>query len=128
MAKETRKTSAKSGGTGQKAKSGTAGTKTAAKPAAKKPAVKAASKKSKAAFKLDAPYATRVYVAGCFNGWDATANPLDRDDDGLWSCTLSMEPGKHEYRFVVDGVWCDDPVNSMRCCNELGTENCLIIV
>ncbi len=100
--------------------------KTVKKAAATKAAPKTA--KKKATFKLQAPGATQVYVAGCFNDWDATANPLEQDDEGVWTCTLLVEPGEHEYRFVVDGVWWDDPLNTMRRLTEYGCENCILIV
>jgi 1,4-alpha-glucan branching enzyme len=106
--------------------------------AAKKPVVQkkqAAQKKQTKAlkkpgttFKLEAPQAERVFVAGCFNEWDPTANPLERGEEGIWSCTLAVDPGEHEYRFIVDGVWWDDPGNELRCWNDFGTQNCVLII
>ena len=84
--------------------------------------------KKKATFSLRAPQATRVFVAGCFNGWNPLADPLRLASDGAWTCTLMLDPGEHEYRFVVDGVWCDDPLAEMRRPNDMGCENCLIVV
>jgi 1,4-alpha-glucan branching enzyme len=78
--------------------------------------------------RLEAPQASQVFIVGCFNEWDLTTNPLDRDEEGTWSCTLVLEPGEHEYRFIVDGVWWDDPANVMRRRNEFGTQNCILIV
>lgn len=102
----------------------------AAKTEKKVSVAKAGSKKGKkkTSFKLHAPEASQVYVAGCFNNWDVTANPLQRNDEGTWACTLLLDPGRYEYRFVVDGVWWDDPLATMRCANEFGCENCVIIV
>jgi hypothetical protein len=79
-------------------------------------------------FTLYEPRAMEVFVAGCFNDWNPFATPLQRDDAGMWSCTIELGPGRHEYRFVVDGDWRDDPLNSMRCFNEFGTENCVVVV
>ena len=62
------------------------------------------SSKKKTTFKLQAPEATQVFVAGCFNDWDPAANPLEKGEEGMWTCTLLLEPGEHEYRFVVDDV------------------------
>jgi hypothetical protein len=92
----------------------------------KKPA--RARAKTETTFRLEAPQAAQVFVVGCFNGWDPTASPLERDAEGTWSCALAIESGEHQYRFVVDGDWCDDPVNMLRCRNEFGTENCVLIV
>ena len=79
-------------------------------------------------FTLNAPQAIRVFIAGSFNGWNPVATPLQRDKAGLWRRTVSLEQGRHEYRFVVDDVWWDDPTNTMRSSNEFGTQNCIVIV
>ncbi len=57
------------------------------------------------------PKAKEVYVAGQFNNWDTTANPLKKDADGKWSTTIQLEAGKHPYKFIVDGEWRLDPLN-----------------
>jgi len=79
-------------------------------------------------FTLNAPDAARVFVAGSFNAWDPAVAPLRKDQTGIWKTAINLEPGRHEYRFVVDGVWWDDPMNSMRSSNEFGTQNCIVIV
>jgi 1,4-alpha-glucan branching enzyme len=89
---------------------------------------KPARARAETVFRLKSPQAAQVFVVGCFNGWDPTANPLTLDDEGTWSCSLAIEAGEHEYRFVVDGVWCDDPANMSRRLNEFGTQNCVLIV
>jgi 1,4-alpha-glucan branching enzyme len=94
--------------------------------AKKKPA--RAKAKAKTTLRLEAPQAEGVFIVGSFNEWDPTANPLERDERGTWICTLAIEPGEHEYRFVVDEVWWDDPVNMFRRWNEFGTQNCVLIV
>jgi 1,4-alpha-glucan branching enzyme len=118
----------KTTGKGVKAKTAAkaSGVKTDKKASAVKRVTKAGKKKT--SFKLRAPEAVQVYVAGCFNDWDAAANPLERDADGTWSCVMVLEPGTHEYRFVVDGAWWDDPLATMRVPNDFGCENCVILV
>ena len=117
-----------------KAQQGKETTTTAKKPRIDTPGKVAALKnpvgarKKSATFTLNAPQATRVFVAGCFNGWDPTCNPLQKNKAGLWKCTVDLEQGRHEYRFVVDDVWSDDPANSIRSQNEFGTQNCVIMV
>lgn len=75
---------------------------------------------SKAAMKTDepktgtllscrAPVAGGVCVAGTFNDWSPTATPLTRRADGTWAVHLDLPPGRHEYKFVVDGEWCCEP-------------------
>lgn len=125
MAEKSVKTKASSKSAGTKAAKGTK-TKTVRKASGAKATQESARKKT--TFKLQAPEAAEVFVAGCFNEWDPTADPLQRGEEGVWACTLMLEPGEHEYRFVVDGVWWDDPVNSMRRQNDFGCENCIIVV
>jgi 1,4-alpha-glucan branching enzyme len=84
--------------------------------------------KKAATFRLDAPYATKVFVAGSFNDWSPVATPLTRNDPGIWTGTVNLNPGEYEYRFVMDGVWSDDPANTTRRCNEFGTQNCILTV
>jgi glycosidase len=48
-------------------------------------------------------------LAGDFNGWSPTANAM-REKDGVYSATVALSPGVHQYKFVVDGNnWIIDP-------------------
>ena len=62
-------------------------------------------------FVLYAPGAKRVAVAGTFNQWDQTAALLvPAGTGGVWSTTLALPVGQHQYAFVVDGRrWIADP-------------------
>jgi 1,4-alpha-glucan branching enzyme len=53
---------------------------------------------------LVAPNATRLALAGDFNGWSRTATPMTPRADGAWTATLALAPGAHRYAFVVDGT------------------------
>lgn len=48
------------------------------------------------------PGAAAVSVVGHFNAWDSTAGSMQRTAAG-WRRTLWLEPGVHEYQFVIDG-------------------------
>jgi hypothetical protein len=37
-----------------------------------------------------------------------------------------IEPGRHEYRFIVDGQWTDDPLCSAFVSNPFGSLNCVL--
>jgi hypothetical protein len=62
-------------------------------------------------FVLSAPDAHDVSVAGTFNQWNSHATPLVRTGTtGMWTATLKLPAGQHQYAFVVDGVrWVPDP-------------------
>lgn len=64
-------------------------------------------------FTYAAAAAGTVTWAGEFNGWNATANPLAKDANGLWSIVLPLPAGTHAYKFVVDGQWFADPENGV---------------
>jgi 1,4-alpha-glucan branching enzyme len=82
----------------------------------------------KVPFEFLGPAAQEVYLAGDFNKWDSSANLMKKDKNGMWKATLSLKPGRYEYRFLADGKWENDPVCS--CCvpNEFGSQNCVRIV
>lgn len=63
-------------------------------------------------FELFAPRASRVALAGTFNRWDPAATPLVRaGSDGMWTVTLALPAGQHQYGFIVNGHdWVTDPV------------------
>jgi len=54
------------------------------------------------------PDAGQVFLAGSFNNWSANATPMKKDEAGYWTVVLQLSPGKHEYKFVVDGAWITD--------------------
>jgi 1,4-alpha-glucan branching enzyme len=56
------------------------------------------------------PAAKGVFVAGEFNQWNTTANPMLRSEQGVWTVTIPLKPGKYLYKLVVDGAWKTDPL------------------
>ncbi len=52
-----------------------------------------------------------VAVAGSFNNWNTSANPMKADADGkTWRLSLPLDYGKYQYKFVLDGsTWVPDP-------------------
>jgi 1,4-alpha-glucan branching enzyme len=62
-----------------------------------------------AVFTYADPAAKSVSLAGEFNDWSATANPMQKDPSGVWTATVPLKPGKYQYKLVVDGNWKPDP-------------------
>lgn len=63
----------------------------------------------------NAPAVTSVHVAGSFNEWNSSARALTRQADGSWRTELTLAPGTHQYKYVMNGdVWasnmCNDPM------------------
>lgn len=72
--------------------------------------------------------AKRVYLAGSFNGWDPQQIPLKKRNKDTWELDLNLEPGTHEYRFVVDGNWIEDPRNERKVPNPFDGANSVLDV
>ncbi|HYF51695.1 MAG TPA: diguanylate cyclase [Planctomycetota bacterium] len=73
--------------------------------------------------------ARTVHVIGDFNGWDKGADPLQRDDKGVFNLELRLAPGRYAYKFLINGEWfLADPL-----CNEFtldgyGGRNSVLVV
>ena len=80
-------------------------------------------------FELTADPGSQVFVAGTFNNWDPTANPMkDNPDSGNFKATLPIPAGTHEYKFVVNGAWTMDPQGKHWAPNVFGSLNNVIHV
>lgn len=77
---------------------------------------------------LQAPGASRVYVAGDFNGWKTDDTTLMEQDNGVWTKCVSLTPGSYRYKFVKDGEWIEDPANPKVATNPYGQKDSLIEV
>lgn len=61
-------------------------------------------------FKLDAPQAKEVALAGAFTEWQPLYT-MNRSTPGIWTVVVPLDPGIHEYAFIVDGHrWVPDPM------------------
>ncbi len=81
--------------------------------------------KKKETFTLLEPKATSVQLAGDFSDWDKNPIKLKKDRTGLWKATVPLPAGTHQYRFLVDGRWSDDPACQKRVPNQFGAMNCV---
>lgn len=85
-------------------------------------------KRARVPFEINRPDARAVFVTGSFNNWDPAADPLQRQEDGLWTTELRLPPGTYEYRFVVDGRWMMDPMSVAAVPNSFGGMNSIVVV
>ncbi len=58
------------------------------------------------------PATDSVDVAGSFNGWAGGDILTDADNDGIYTATLTIDPGTIEYKFRINGSW-DTAENSI---------------
>jgi 1,4-alpha-glucan branching enzyme len=89
---------------------------------------KGSKKVTETEFKLSAPQAQSVFIAGDFNQWNPSSHPLKADANGTWRISFSLIPGRYEYRFLVDREWQNDPCCSSFVENPFGSSNSLKIV
>lgn len=83
----------------------------------------------KATFELAAEPGSQVFVAGTFNNWNPTANPLkDKSDRGHFKAVFRVPRGTHEYKFVVNGEWRADPKCPKSAPNVQGSVNSVMSV
>lgn len=60
-------------------------------------------------FRLDAPGASNVSLAGSFTNWQPRYE-LREVAPGVWTAMIPLKPGIHDYLFMVDGTeWVPDP-------------------
>ncbi|MDB5356836.1 MAG: hypothetical protein JWN24_3289 [Phycisphaerales bacterium] len=73
--------------------------------------------------------ASKVLIAGDFNGWSSVASPLQNPNGpGAWTIRLPLQPGRYRYRFIVDGRWVTDPHNTYVETNQFGELNNVVEV
>ncbi len=69
--------------------------------------------------------AKSVMVTGSFNNWSESGYTMARDVEG-WYIDLHLRPGKHRYKFIIDGNWVLDPDNPHWEENEFSTGNSVL--
>jgi 1,4-alpha-glucan branching enzyme len=81
----------------------------------------------KVSFEVTAAPGSEVFVAGSFNNWDPTQHRMrDNPNSGLYKTALPLSPGRHEYKFIVNGEWRADPNCPDWAPNDQGSLNSVI--
>jgi hypothetical protein len=73
--------------------------------------------------------ARTVSLVGDFNGWARERTPLRATARaGVWSVSVPLTPGRHEYAFIVNGErWVADPLSPGNR-DEFGTESSVLLL
>lgn len=79
-------------------------------------------------FRVLAPDAEQVHVAGDFNGWSAAATPLSRRSGGWWETTLELQPGSYQFIYLIDGEATTPPRAATSVDDGFGGKNGLFTV
>ena len=83
--------------------------------------------KKRVKFEVQAEKGNQVYVAGSFNRWNP-AKDKSTFKNGKYGATILLPKGRHEYKFVINDVWCVDPECSEWVPNGLGSLNSVVTV
>jgi AMP-activated protein kinase-like protein/uncharacterized protein DUF3471 len=73
------------------------------------------------------PDASIVALAGSFNNWNQSQFIFGKEGNE-WVCRVDLEPGKHAYKFIVDGNWLLDPANPNTEDDDYGVKNSVLVV
>lgn len=71
-------------------------------------------------------HAQGVCVAGELNTW--VPIPMRRQKNGTYVRVLSVPPGTHEYKYIVDGRWVVEPDHGVWAMNCYGTMSSVMTV
>lgn len=84
--------------------------------------------KVKFSFKPGRKYKS-INLFGSFNNWNRAELPMkDESGDGVYTVNVSLEPGRYEYKFYVDGEEIIDPANKETVPNGLGGINSVLTI
>jgi 1,4-alpha-glucan branching enzyme len=72
--------------------------------------------------------AKRVFLAGNFNQWQSQTNRITKSKDVSYRAKIKLPQGEYQYKFIVDGMWFNDPQAESQVMNRYGTLNSVIRV
>lgn len=79
-------------------------------------------------YRPDQPSCRTVALAGSFNDWKPDKGKMNRQKDGTYRKRVTLGPGEHRYKFVVDDQWVEDPQAEKQTVNEFGTRDSVVVV
>jgi 1,4-alpha-glucan branching enzyme len=80
-------------------------------------------------FSVKATTAKSVRIAGDFNNWTPEpACDFGRDENGVWSKVIHLNPGLYQYKLIIDDKWTTDPNNPIKVQSPFGGSNSVLVV
>jgi hypothetical protein len=79
-------------------------------------------------FLIVAPEARSIAVEGGFNNWDGARTQMTRSSDGVWTASVLLRPGQHQYQFVIDDTLRVADPRAPSVPDGLGGENSLVTI
>lgn len=74
--------------------------------------------------------AQAAHLCGDFNEWSEASHPMERRDDGSFTLTILLEPGRaYQFRYLLDGDrWENDWAADEYTPNPFGSDNSVVRV
>jgi 1,4-alpha-glucan branching enzyme len=74
-------------------------------------------------------WAGRIHLVGDFNDWNRTSQPFKLDQEGRWTATIDLEPGRtYEFRYLYDDrEWGNDSQADGDVPNPYGSSNSVVV-
>ncbi|MCA1743468.1 MAG: isoamylase early set domain-containing protein [Desulfonatronovibrio sp.] len=80
-------------------------------------------------FSFDNPDVDSVSIMGSFNDWNPAGYVLRQSNDGIWTITIPLPKGSHEYAFVInDEQIVPDPDALLFKDDGFGSVNSMIVI
>jgi len=77
-------------------------------------------------FKSERNY-KKVFLFGSFNSWNRSELEM-KNENGVYSISIPLEPGRYQYKFFADGNELIDPTNPDKIPNGMGDYNSVLTV
>jgi len=67
-----------------------------------------------------------IFLVGDFNQWNESSHKMRRTDARGFELEMEIPPGKYRFKYLVDGVWWNDPEAEEYAPNPWGSEDSVI--
>jgi 1,4-alpha-glucan branching enzyme len=72
--------------------------------------------------------AENVYLVGDFNRWNEESHPMRKTKGLRFELEVKIPPGRYQFKYLIDGVWWNDPDADEYVDNFWGSEDSVILV
>lgn len=69
-----------------------------------------------------------VYLVGDFNHWDERSHPLHKMPAHGYELEVAIPPGRYHFKYLIDGIWWNDPEAEEYEANPWGSEDSVICI
>jgi 1,4-alpha-glucan branching enzyme len=70
--------------------------------------------------------ACSVFLVGDFNDWNERSHPLRKANAEKYELEVHLRPGNYRFKYLIDGIWWNDPDAEAYEPNPWGSEDSII--